>query len=50
MTNQQVKIDELKVRLATFMDRIEALKPEETSVDDIDQLINMLNELEERCK
>ncbi|WP_164908505.1 SE1561 family protein [Halobacillus litoralis] len=43
---QQEKIQDLKLRLAEFMGRIERLDPEETSVEDIDRLISMLEELE----
>ncbi|MGP4060805.1 SE1561 family protein [Halobacillus sp. H74] len=43
---QHEKIQDLKLRLAEFMGRIERLDPEETSVEDIDRLISMLEELE----
>lgn len=45
---QQEKIQDLKLRLSEFMTRIEALEPEETSVEDIDRLISMLEELEQK--
>ncbi|MCA1010193.1 SE1561 family protein [Halobacillus halophilus] len=45
---QQEKIDDLKTRLSEFMIRIEELEPEETSVEDIDHLISMLEELENK--
>lgn len=44
--SQQEKIQDLKLRLADVMGRIENLDPEETSVEDIDRLISMLEELE----
>ncbi|WP_168927324.1 SE1561 family protein [Halobacillus salinus] len=47
---QQEQIQDLKVRLSQFVDRIEALDPEETSVEDIDRLISMLEELENKMK
>ncbi|MBA2176458.1 hypothetical protein H0266_16285 [Halobacillus locisalis] len=45
---QQEKIQDLKLRLSEFMTRIEELEPEETSVEDIDRLILMLEELEQK--
>ncbi|CDQ20456.1 hypothetical protein SAMN05192559_105282 [Halobacillus karajensis] len=45
--SQKDRIEDLKLRLADFMGRIEQLDPEETSVEDIDRLISMLEELEE---
>jgi hypothetical protein len=44
--SQQQRIEDLKLRLAEVMGRIEKLDPEETSVEDIDRLISMLEELE----
>ncbi|WP_226584952.1 SE1561 family protein [Halobacillus litoralis] len=44
--SQQEKIQDLKTRLADVMGRIERLDPEETSVEDIDRLISMLEEME----
>ncbi|MEQ6391294.1 SE1561 family protein [Bacillaceae bacterium S4-13-58] len=46
MADQSTKIQELKTRLSVFMDRVDRLDPETTSVEDIDQLIAMLDELE----
>ncbi|MGP4075361.1 SE1561 family protein [Halobacillus sp. K22] len=45
---QQDRIEDLKTRLSEFMIRIEELEPEETSVEDIDRLISMLEELENK--
>ncbi|WP_198162653.1 SE1561 family protein [Halobacillus mangrovi] len=45
---QQERIQDLKTRLSDFMIRIEQLDPEETSVEDIDRLISMLEELERK--
>ncbi|KGX88162.1 SE1561 family protein [Pontibacillus litoralis] len=47
MTNEG-KIEELKLRLSAFMTRIEELNPEQTSVEDVDQLIGLLEELEQK--
>ncbi|MBH0231206.1 SE1561 family protein [Halobacillus yeomjeoni] len=45
---QQDKLHDLKARLTDFMNRIEQMDPEETSVEDIDRLISMLEELERK--
>ncbi|MGI8314842.1 SE1561 family protein [Halobacillus mangrovi] len=45
---QQERLQDLKTRLSDFMVRIEQLDPEETSVEDIDRLISMLEELERK--
>lgn len=45
---QQEKLQDLKTKLSEFITRIELLDPEETSVEDIDRLISMLEELEHR--
>ena len=49
MANEE-RISELKARLADFMSRLDAMDPEKTSLEDIDQLIEMLNELEGKLK
>ncbi|ELK48898.1 SE1561 family protein [Halobacillus sp. ACCC02827] len=43
---QQKRIQDLKAKLADFMGRLDQLDPEETSVEDIDRLISMLEDLE----
>ncbi|MYL30264.1 hypothetical protein GLV97_10510 [Halobacillus litoralis] len=43
---QQEKISNLKQRLEEFMGRVDNLDPEQTSVEDIDRLISMLESLE----
>ncbi|WP_202406361.1 SE1561 family protein [Pontibacillus yanchengensis] len=48
--SNEAKIEELKLRLSSFMSRIDEMDPEETSVEDVDKLISMLEELEEECK
>ncbi|GGD19749.1 MULTISPECIES: SE1561 family protein [Pontibacillus] len=46
--SNEAKIDELKLRLNTFMTKVDELDPEKTSVEDVDRLIKMLEDLEER--
>ncbi|WP_169516218.1 SE1561 family protein [Halobacillus kuroshimensis] len=43
---QQEKMSNLKQRLEEFMGRLDNLDPEQTSVEDIDRLISMLESLE----
>lgn len=46
--NQQVSF--LKQRLNMFLDVLEAIDPEETELEDIDRLIEMIDDLETKCK
>lgn len=46
--NQQVTF--LKHRLNMFMDVLDAIDPEDTELEDIDRLIEMIDELESKCK
>ncbi|WP_198663142.1 MULTISPECIES: SE1561 family protein [Paraliobacillus] len=44
--NQQDKITQLKLQLQTFSDQLDNLDPSKTSIEDIDRLINMIEEME----
>jgi hypothetical protein len=46
--NQQVTF--LKHRLNMFMDVLDAIDPEEAELEDIDRLIEMIDELESKCR
>jgi hypothetical protein len=46
--NSQVNF--LKQRLNMFLDVLDAINPEDTDLDDIDNLISMIDELENKCK
>ncbi|MFG6149802.1 SE1561 family protein [Halobacillus sp. B23F22_1] len=46
--SQQEKISDLKVKLSAFMERLDEIEPEDTSVEDVDELIKMLEELERK--
>ncbi|SDK34941.1 SE1561 family protein [Sediminibacillus albus] len=46
----QEKVEQLKIHLAGFMTRLENMKPEETSVEDIDQLLSILDKMENNLK
>lgn len=40
----------LKTRLNMFSDVLDSIDPEEVELEDIDRLINMIDELENKCK
>ncbi|QED46825.1 SE1561 family protein [Cytobacillus dafuensis] len=40
----------LKQRLNMFLDVLEAIEPEETDIDDIDRLIEMIDDIESKCR
>ena len=46
--NQQVTF--LKQRLNMFLDVLDAIDPEEADLEDIDRLIEMVDELESKCR
>jgi len=46
--NKQVTF--LKHRLNMFLDMLDAIDPEEADLEDIDRLIEMVDELESKCK
>ncbi|WP_226035363.1 SE1561 family protein [Aquibacillus saliphilus] len=48
--NQQGKVAELKNHLAGFMERLENMDPSETSLEDIDELIRIVEKMEENLK
>jgi hypothetical protein len=50
MNSQQEKISELRKRLDEVMARIEGVSPDQMTVEDIDHFIQLLDQLEERCK
>lgn len=40
----------LKQRLNMFSDVLDSIDPEEVDLEDIDRLINMIDELESKCR
>jgi len=44
--SQQEKITQLKTHLQTFLEQLDSLDPSETSVEDIDRLIHMIEDME----
>ncbi|WP_194842121.1 SE1561 family protein [Gracilibacillus salitolerans] len=45
MSNEE-KIKELRLQLEHFMERLDHLDPEQTSIEDVDQLIQMVEKIE----
>ncbi|MCP3030193.1 hypothetical protein LF817_02425 [Halobacillus sp. A1] len=45
---QQEKLSDLKLRLNAFIKRLDDMDPEETSVEDIDELIKILEDVEKK--
>ncbi|MEH7251676.1 SE1561 family protein [Neobacillus niacini] len=48
--DKNLQVDFLKQRLNMFLDVLDAIDPENTDLDDIDNLIKMIDELESKCK
>ena len=46
--NNQVSF--LKDRLNMFLDVLDAIDPEDTDLEDIDRLIEMIDDLESKCR
>jgi hypothetical protein len=44
------KVDDLKQRLSAFMDYLDSIEPEETSLEEIDEMLRMLDEMENKLK
>ncbi|MDZ5473545.1 SE1561 family protein [Bacillus sp. 31A1R] len=40
----------LKQRLNMFMDVLDSIEPENTELEDIDRLISMIDEIENKCR
>jgi hypothetical protein len=46
ITDKDTQVIFLKQRLNMFMDLLDAIEPEETDVDDIDRLLEIIDEIE----
>ncbi|KUP08946.1 hypothetical protein Q73_01195 [Bacillus coahuilensis m2-6] len=44
------QLDYLKNRLNMFVDVLDSIDPEHTDLEDIDRLINMIDDIEVKCK
>lgn len=47
---QSAQITFLKQRLNMFLNVLDAMEPENTDVEDIDRLISMIDEIENKCR
>ncbi|WP_075980103.1 SE1561 family protein [Bacillus massilinigeriensis] len=50
ITDKQTQVVFLKQRLNMFMEVLEAIEPENADLDDIDRLIEMIDEIESKCR
>jgi hypothetical protein len=48
--DKNAQVDFLKHRLNMFIDVLDAIDPEDTDLEDIDNLIKMIDELESNCR
>ncbi|MBY0122925.1 SE1561 family protein [Bacillus sp. S/N-304-OC-R1] len=44
------QVDFLKQRLNMFMDLLDAIEPEDADIDDIDRLIQIIDDIESKCR
>ena len=50
ITDKESQIDYLKQRLNIFMEVLDAIEPAETELEDIDRLLQMIDDMEEKCE
>lgn len=50
ITDKESQIDYLKQRLNIFMEVLDAIEPAETELEDIDRLLQMIDDIEEKCE
>ena len=48
ITNKEQQVNYLKERLEIFLEVLDAIDPETTDLEDIDRLIKMMDDLEEK--
>ncbi|GLY11533.1 SE1561 family protein [Bacillus badius] len=48
--DKESQISYLKQRLNMFMEVLDAIEPEETKLEDIDRLLEMIDDIEEKCE
>ncbi|WP_374721148.1 SE1561 family protein [Peribacillus tepidiphilus] len=48
--DREDQLNYLKQRLSMFLEVLENIDPEETSLEDIDRLIGIIDELETKCE
>ncbi|MEI5908565.1 SE1561 family protein [Bacillus spongiae] len=47
--NQDSQLDYLKTRLNIFVEVLDTIDPESAELDDIDRLIEIIDEMEDKC-
>lgn len=50
INDKNAQVDFLKHRLNMFIEVLDAIEPEHTELEDIDRLIEMIDELESKCR
>jgi len=50
ITNKEQQVTYLKERLEIFLQVLDAIEPEHTELEDIDRLIQMMDDLEEKME
>ncbi|KYG91348.1 hypothetical protein A0U40_15440 [[Bacillus] sp. KCTC 13219] len=50
ITNKEQQVTYLKERLEIFLEVLDAIDPETTELDDIDRLIQMMDDLEDKME
>ena len=50
ITNKEQQVTYLKERLEIFLEELDAIDPETTELEDIDRLIQMMDDLEQKME
>ncbi|WP_191992043.1 SE1561 family protein [Bacillus aerolatus] len=50
INDKESQISYLKERLNIFMEVLDAIDPEETELEDVDRLLKMIDDIEEKCE
>lgn len=50
ITNKEQQVDYMKQRLNIFLEVLDAIEPENTELEDIDRLIAMVDDLEDKMQ
>lgn len=50
ITNKEQQVDYMKQRLNMFLEVLDAIEPENTELEDIDRLIAMVDDLDDKMK
>jgi hypothetical protein len=50
MLDKNMQVNFLKQRLNMFLETLDEINPEDTDLEDIDRLIEMVDELEAKCQ